>query len=440
MNNAISDAFIFLSRETNMSNQSTDNIELQTTEIPDEVAIANKLKKPIEVETTLTAPTETVDAPVAEVTDISAPIVDTTSITDTPVAVDVPPVVEVTTEATPVVEATLVTTEEPPVTDTPVAVDVVPPVVDTAVIADVTTPVSDVTAETTPVVEAAPVVDTPPVEDTVIVTPVPQAIPENSAIITNDDLNTVQETVSQAILVGDPIPAYETVIAEKTPNTPPDVDYTHPNTVLASPVERALSVEDLTPFDPKDVVAQSPVIELTDVLPTPEVTVSRHNRKHSFKTKDEEVHNGFGLVDEDTLFNDRLERALGSLRDESMLSPDEIATAQVLLYTTLTNIFIQKEYDQVASFLTNFLQYVEHHHQGHFSSNKAFRGFNELRNVTNEQIIEYQFLLRVLIDIAPSETRQQVLKQINWEIFRNKLTQNTGSKIYAHLSRYFNLI
>lgn len=145
---------------------------------------------------------------------------------------------------------------------------------------------------------------------------------------------------------------------------------------------------------------------------------------------------GKGLMPMDALYSEKMEEALAVLR-EPISTPDEIAEAQAALYGVLAGYLIRKSDEEVRSFLDKFMAYAVAHLGDHFSIKKRFRGVNALPGITNAQRMEFEMLLKILLDLAPEKTRQSTAANLNWASAARCFVPNTAERLLDALRTYF---
>ena len=141
----------------------------------------------------------------------------------------------------------------------------------------------------------------------------------------------------------------------------------------------------------------------------------------------------------DPLHSNRLEEALGILRNHNQSSPAQLANAQMVLYNTIITYLTRKELQVTKLFINNLLQYIEHHIEGHFSSDKKFKLMEGYSNISAAQNKELTTVLGILIDLAPKDTRLMVAKKINWDTASKAINPQYTSIVMEKLKRIFNV-
>lgn len=120
-------------------------------------------------------------------------------------------------------------------------------------------------------------------------------------------------------------------------------------------------------------------------------------------------------------------------------APNVISAAQSEFYNLVVG-YITRETNPtiIGIFLDNLLKVI-YEHPLEFSPLYAYRGFNEL-SISNIQRIEWEAILKVLIDTANPTTRSLVVKNINWNNVKARLNPITAENIIGKLHNYYNVM
>jgi len=120
-------------------------------------------------------------------------------------------------------------------------------------------------------------------------------------------------------------------------------------------------------------------------------------------------------------------------------APNAISAAQTEFYNLVVG-YITRESNSatLGVFLDNLLTII-YEHPREFSPLCAYRGFNEL-SISNIQRIEWEAILKVLIDTANPTTRSLVVKNINWNNVKARLSPTIAENIIGKLHNYYNVM
>ena len=145
------------------------------------------------------------------------------------------------------------------------------------------------------------------------------------------------------------------------------------------------------------------------------------------------------VFSKDTVLNNSLLKALAILHDQQPLAGDVIGKAQTLFYHCLVKGIIDKDETEASNFLTTILEFIEDNLERMFSPRKIFRSVNQMPSLSLSQHVEFEVLLRILVDTAILETRITNARSMNWvQIEANISTPHKGT-LLERLQNFYHI-
>lgn len=115
-----------------------------------------------------------------------------------------------------------------------------------------------------------------------------------------------------------------------------------------------------------------------------------------------------------------------------------IAAAQRSVYTLIKRALVNTDPESVNFFISNFTAYIRANINSHFNSDDMFKGFKDL-GVSKEGQEEYAMLLRLLVDIATTNSKKDYLANANWTAAKKAFIMQHSETMITSLQGYLNI-
>lgn len=141
----------------------------------------------------------------------------------------------------------------------------------------------------------------------------------------------------------------------------------------------------------------------------------------------------------DVVMNGKLIKALETLKTDALLPEQAIADAQAQLYHALVRGIVNTTDAESEQFLTLILEYIHKNMDQMFVPKKIFRCINIVSAMSDNQRIEFQTLLRILVDTADPWSRIITAKSMNWTQIDATLTSSYSTILIERLKNFYRI-
>lgn len=140
------------------------------------------------------------------------------------------------------------------------------------------------------------------------------------------------------------------------------------------------------------------------------------------------------------LNNSQLVRGLEGIREKfDNKNMSRAAEHHRDVYSALSRILTSVDIDERSSTITNLLNYINAHRDGHADSRNILQGINVSGLDAGKQK-EYIKLMTIFVTLADPDSRGIKAKQINWKTFPAGLLQENAVAITRAFTQYFNIV